>query len=94
MLHRDERKIDFGVRRFRLSAGPQREILETASRAFLTGFNTAISARPADLAARLDELGEQQRGHALEGAGMAAAMLDALTLRRGKRLRALLDGLG
>jgi hypothetical protein len=94
LLHLDEHKVDFGVRRFRLSSGPQREMLETASRAFVTGFNTAISARPTDLAARLDELGEQQRGHALEGAGMAAAMLDALTLRRGKRLRALLDGPG
>jgi hypothetical protein len=94
-LHRDERQIDFGVRRFRLSAGPQREILETASRAFLMGFNATISsAAPADLAAHLDELGEQQRGHALEGAGMAAAVLDALTLRPGKRLRALLAGPG
>jgi enediyne biosynthesis protein E3 len=94
-LHRDGRQVDFGVRRFRLSAGPQREILETASRAFLMGFNAAISsAAPADLAARLDELGEQQRGYALEGAGMAAAVLDALTLRRGKRLRAVLAGAG
>jgi hypothetical protein len=95
LLCRDERQIDFGVRRFRLSTGPQREILETASRAFVTGFNAAItSAAPADLAASLDELGEQQRGHALEGAGMAATVLDVLTLRRGRRLRALLAGPG
>ncbi|HEX4060315.1 MAG TPA: DUF1702 family protein [Streptosporangiaceae bacterium] len=94
-LRRDERQVDFGVRRFRLSTGSQREILETASRAFLTGFNATVSASaPADLAARLEELGEHQRGHALEGAGMAAAMLDALTLRRGRRLRALLSGPG
>jgi hypothetical protein len=94
VLCRDERQVDFGIRRFRLGTGPQREILETASRAFVTGFNAVIASGPANLAASLDELGEQQRGHALEGAGMAAAILDVLTLRRGRRLRALLAGPG
>jgi hypothetical protein len=94
VLRRDERQVDFGIRRFRLSPGPQREILETASRAFVTGYNAVIDYGPADLAASLDELGEQQRGHALEGAGMAATVLDLLTLGRGRRLRALLAGPG
>jgi hypothetical protein len=93
-LCRDERQVDFGIRRFRLATGPQREILETASRAFVTGFNAVIVSGPANLAASLDELGEQQRGHALEGAGMAATVMDVLTLRRGRRLRALLAGPG
>ena len=94
MLRRDERQVDFGIRRFRLSPGPQREILETASRAFVTGYNAVIDYGPADLAASLDELGEQQRGHALEGAGMAATVLDLVTFGRGRRLRALLAGPG
>lgn len=95
VLRQDERETDFGRRRFRLSQGPQREILETASRAFVTGFNACLSSSaPEDLAARLGELGEQQRGHALEGAGMAATILDVLTLGRGRRLRALLAGPG
>jgi hypothetical protein len=94
LLHRDERCIDFGVRRFRLSPGSQREILETAASAFLTGYNTAIRRSAADLAGRLSELGEAQRGHALEGAGMGATVLDLLTVGRGRRLRALLEGPG
>jgi hypothetical protein len=93
-LCRDERQVDFGIRRFRLGPGAQREILENASRAFVTGFNAVLASGPANLAAGLDEIGEQQRGHALEGAGMAAALLDVLTLRRGRRLRALLAGPG
>jgi hypothetical protein len=94
LLRRDERCVDFGVRRFRLNPGPQREILETAAKAFLAGYNTAIRGSAADLAARLSELGEVQRGHALEGAGMGATVLDLLTLGRGRRLRALLEGPG
>jgi hypothetical protein len=95
VLRRDERETDFGRRRFRLSQGPQREILETASRAFVAGFNAGLSgAAPEALAASLGEIGEQQRGHALEGAGMAATVLDVLTLGRGRRLRALLAGPG
>jgi hypothetical protein len=94
LLRRDERCIDFGVRRFRLSPGPQREILETAAKAFLAGYNTAIRRPTGDLAALLGDLGEQQRGHALEGAGMAVTVLDLLTLGRGRRLRALLEGPG
>jgi hypothetical protein len=62
--------------------------------AFLSGYNTAIRRSAGDLAARLSELGEVQRGHALEGAGMAATVLDLLTLGRGRRVRALLEGPG
>jgi Protein of unknown function (DUF1702) len=94
VLRKDERQVDFGIRRFRLSAGPQREILETASIAFVTGFNAAISAAPAGLAASLSELAELQRGHALEGAGMAVTVVDLLTFGRARRLRGLLAGPG
>jgi enediyne biosynthesis protein E3 len=95
LLRMDERQVDFGVRRFRLTGGPQREILETASRAFVTGYNAGLAAHsPADLATFLGRLAEQQRGHALEGAGMAASLLDLVTLGRSRRLRALLAGPG
>jgi hypothetical protein len=61
----------------------------------VAGFNSGLaSAAPDDLAASLCDLPEQQRGHALEGAGMAVTVLDLLTLRRGRRLRALLAGPG
>jgi hypothetical protein len=94
VLRRSERQVDFGIRRFRLSSGPQREILETASRAFVTGFNAAVTSAGPGLAACLSELPEQQRGHALEGAGMAVTVLDVLTVSRGRRLRKLLAGPG
>jgi hypothetical protein len=94
VLRKDERQVDFGIRRFRMSSGPQREILETASIAFVTGFNAAISTSPAGLAASLSELPELQRGHALEGAGMAVTVVDLLTLGRSRRLRGLLAGPG
>lgn len=95
ILGRDEGQVDFGLRRFRLSAGPQRDILQSAARTNAWGYNVAIaSAAPEDLAASLGELPEHQRGHALEGAGMAATLLDLLTLRPGKRLQALLAGPG
>jgi enediyne biosynthesis protein E3 len=95
MLRQNESEIDFGRRRFRLSQGPQRETLEAASRAFVAGFNACLApAAPEDLAASLSELGEQQRGHALEGAGMAVTALDMLMPSRNRRLRALLAGPG
>nr|BFE83188.1 hypothetical protein GCM10020093_057890 [Planobispora longispora] len=43
---------------------------------------------------RIDDLGEDVRGFAYEGAGMACATLDVLTLTGGHRIRALLSGRG
>jgi Protein of unknown function (DUF1702) len=88
LLWKNPGQADFGPRRFRL--GPARERLETAGRAFLTGFN-AVIAREVD---RIDDLPEELRGFAYEGAGMACANLDILTITGGRRLRDLLNGQG
>jgi hypothetical protein len=88
LLWKNLGQADFGPRRFRL--GPARERLETAGRAFLTGFNAMI-AREVE---RIDDLPEELRGFAYEGAGMACATLDMLTITGGRRLRDLLNGQG
>ena len=88
LLWKNPAQADFGPRRFRL--GPARERLETSGRAFLTGFN-AMLAREVD---RIDDLPEELRGFAYEGAGMACANLDILTITGGRRLRDLLNGQG
>jgi hypothetical protein len=95
LLLQDLGQVDFGVRRFRLRSGPSRKRLEDSGQAFLEGFNRAVSARDADaLGADLGEIPEDFRGFAYEGAGMGCAVLDLLTLSRGRRLRALLEGAG
>ncbi|WP_141704236.1 DUF1702 family protein [Planobispora rosea] len=87
-LRQDPGRGDFGRLRFRL--GPARGHLEAAVLSFLTGFNAVIAGE----AERIDDLGEEVRGFAYEGAGMACATLDVLTLTGGRRLRALLSGQG
>ncbi|WP_433244557.1 DUF1702 family protein [Streptosporangium sp. CA-135522] len=81
-------QVDFGPRRFRL--GPARERLETASQSFLTGFNAMIAGE----VERIDDIHQELRGFAYEGAGMACATLDVLTITGGRRLRGLLSGQG
>ena len=94
-LQQDMRQVDFGVRRFRLRSGPARQRLEDSGRAFLEGFNQSVGARNADaLGTALDAVADEFRGFAFEGAGMGCALLDLLTLSRGRRLRDLLEGAG
>ncbi|WP_079146563.1 DUF1702 family protein [Streptomyces griseochromogenes] len=94
-MQQDLRQVDFGVRRFRLRSGPARNRLEDSGRAFLEGFNHSVDARNTDaLGAALDGVAEELRGFAFEGAGMGCALLDLLTLSRGRRLRELLEGAG
>lgn len=44
IFRKDEREVDFGVRRFRLGTGPRREAPEGTAQSFITGFNAALSA--------------------------------------------------
>ncbi|MEU4538591.1 DUF1702 family protein [Streptosporangium sp. NPDC023825] len=88
LLWQDPARMGFGVRRFRL--GPAREPLEDAGRAFVSGFNAVVAGETE----RIDDLREDLRGFAYEGAGMACATLDVLTLTGGRRLRELLSGQG
>ena len=92
-LRQDLREADFGRRRFRLRGGPARGRLEDAGRAFLEGFNEAVAGPGGDrLGEALAGVPGELRGFAAEGAGMGCALLDLVTLSRGRRLRALLDG--
>ncbi|WP_280923670.1 DUF1702 family protein [Streptomyces roseochromogenus] len=95
LLRQDMRQVDFGARRFRLRSGPSRQRLEDSGRAFLEGFNHSVGAHNTDaLGAALDGVPEELRGFAFEGAGMGCALLDLLTLSRGRRLREFLEGPG
>jgi len=95
LLRQDLAEVDFGLRRFRLRGGPARARLEDSGRAFLEGFNEAVSRRPGDgLAGALETIPEEFRGFSYEGAGMACALLDLLTVSGGRRLRSLLAGPG
>ncbi|WP_436759956.1 DUF1702 family protein [Streptosporangium sp. V21-05] len=88
LLWQDPARMGFGVRRFRL--GPARELLESTGEAFVSGFNAVVAGETG----RIDDLREDLRGFAYEGAGMACATLDVLTLTGGRRLRELLSGQG
>ncbi|GII02663.1 DUF1702 family protein [Planobispora takensis] len=87
-LRQDADRADFGRLRFRL--GPARGHLETSLVAFLAGFNAVVGGETE----RIDDLDEDVRGFAYEGAGMACAALDLLTMTGGRRLRELLSGQG
>ncbi|MEV4097740.1 DUF1702 family protein [Streptosporangium saharense] len=88
LLWQDPARIGFGMLRFRL--GPARERLETAVQACVAGHNAVVAGVPE----RIDDLREELRGYAYEGAGMACATLDVLTATGGRRLRSLLSGQG
>ncbi|GAA3004351.1 DUF1702 family protein [Streptosporangium longisporum] len=88
LLWQDPGQVRLGMRRFRL--GPARDLLEEAGRSFTTGFNAMVAGEPG----RIDDLRDDLRGFAYEGAGMACATLDLLTLTGGRRLRELLSGQG
>ncbi|MEU0570931.1 DUF1702 family protein [Nonomuraea sp. NPDC005983] len=82
----DEHASDLGRRRFR--QGAARHVLEDAEKNYVFGFNAVLSRD----VPRIDDISLEQRGFAYEGAAAACAALDLLTLGRGRRLRALLDG--
>jgi hypothetical protein len=62
--------------------------LETAGRAFVDGYNAALSEPQADvLAAQLNHVESTYRGFAYEGAAMALALLDLITPWNRSRLQ-------
>jgi enediyne biosynthesis protein E3 len=77
--------VDFDRRGFPSGPTETRAVLEAAAGAFVTGFNAELAVPPA-VAAVLEDLPEDRRGFAAEGAGMAAALLDLLNPVRGRRL--------
>ncbi|WP_327093080.1 DUF1702 family protein [Nonomuraea sp. NBC_01738] len=87
-LEKDPRESDLGRRRFHLRPGHARDVLESAERAYVFGFNAAISRE----IAKIGEIPLERRPFAYEGAGAASAALDLITLTRGRRLHELLAG--
>ncbi|WP_327109457.1 DUF1702 family protein [Nonomuraea glycinis] len=89
-LVKDPRESDLSRRRFRLTRGPSRAVIENAEKSYLYGFNAVMSRE----VVRIDEISREQQAFAFEGAGAACAVLDLITATRGRRLRELLTGPG
>jgi hypothetical protein len=95
LLRQDYAQVDFGLRRFRLRQGAARPVLESSARAFLDGLNAVADTPRVDAVAdRIDALDPALRGFGYEGAAMGCALLDLLTVSRGRRVTELLDGPG
>jgi hypothetical protein len=83
--------VRLDVRGFHRKDDTARDLLERVGLAFLAGFSSAARAGgPDEVERSLAALPRQFRGFAYEGAAMALALLDALSLRRGRRR---IDGL-
>jgi hypothetical protein len=92
VLHIDPEEATFARRGFVPGERSRQAHLERIGRVFLHGYNAAIRADvAASLARRLDEIEAEVRGFAFEGAAMALALRDALSLRRGRRLHTFLE---
>ncbi len=98
------RKLVFGIspaettfaRRGFSPTEPQRQLrLERVGETFVHGFNAALEQpAPGELGARLDELENEWRGFAYEGAAMALALLDYLLPWKRSRWQAFLEDKG
>ncbi|OLB75831.1 MAG: hypothetical protein AUI14_20295 [Actinobacteria bacterium 13_2_20CM_2_71_6] len=84
-------EVDFDIRGFRREPAATRTGLETSGNAFLTGFNLELCT-PAGVVPDLSGIAPDRRGFGVEGAAMAACMLDLLRPFGGvRRLAALHD---
>ncbi len=95
MLRLSPTEVTFAKRRFD-DPGPELRLrLEGVGEAFRSGYHAALAeAEPTPLARRLDGLPLAMRGFAYEGAGMALAIQDALSIRRRDRVERFLAGPG
>ena len=85
----------FERRGFRAANSAAREHLERVGAHFLKGYNMALEDRGCDaLATALDEVDDEFRGFAYEGAALALALLDQLIPWKRTRLRAVMKGPG
>jgi hypothetical protein len=90
----DKGLVDFGHRGFRIGDPAVRNRLEKIGSTVLDGFDTVVRDDTADPVDQLGEVDVELRPWAYEGAGMACAMLDVITVSRGRRIRTLLEGSG
>lgn len=85
----------FERRGFRPGDRAAREHLECVGVNFLRGYNEALEDRGSDaLAAALEEVADEFRGFAYEGAALALALLDKLVPWKRTRLRSFMEGPG
>lgn len=83
------------VRGFHRKDEAAQELLERIGLSFLGGFAVAAEARAAmEVEQRLADVPRQFRGFAYEGAAMALALLDAMPVRKGRRVKRFLAGPG
>jgi enediyne biosynthesis protein E3 len=91
----DPAEATFARRGFRASSETARTRLETVGDTFVRGYNAALlDPEPWPLGAALGRVDGELRGFAFEGAGMALALLDALTPWNRGRLARFLHGPG
>ena len=89
-------ETSFERRGFRTDSEAMRERLEKVGLCFVAGYHAALAEdRPVPLADRIEaEVERESHGFAYEGAGMALALRDALSLGRRDRLARFLAGPG
>lgn len=89
-------ETSFERRGFQTDSEAMRERLEKVGLCFVAGYHAALAEdRPVPLAERIEaEVERDFHGFAYEGAGMALALRDALSLRRRDRLARFLEGPG
>lgn len=95
LLRLSPAEVTFAKRRFH-DPGPELRLrLEGVGEAFRAGYHAALDQdEPAPLGLKLDEMPAALRGFAYEGAGMALALQDALSLFRRDRVERFLAGPG
>ena len=94
LLKIDLREADFARRGFHCSRPEVRERLEYVGNTFLGGYHAVLQARnDAELVDKLETVEPLYRGFAYEGAAMALALLDGITLR-GRCLQHFISGAG
>ncbi|MFS1302087.1 DUF1702 family protein [Streptosporangium longisporum] len=83
------------VRGFHRKNADAQELLETIGRTFLAGYAHAAEARtPAEAERDLEGVPVRFRGFAYEGAAMAMAVMDGLSVGRGGRFARFVEGPG
>lgn len=83
--------LDYARRGYRPGRPEVRAVLGPHARAFLEGYNATIGAEEPVTALAALAPDPAQRGFAVEGAAMAAVLLDLVTESAGRRVRSLLD---
>ena len=94
LLRIDAREVEFTRRGFACDRPQAREHLEQAGAMFLKGYHAALESDMDELHGALAGTALEWQGFAYEGAAMALALLDGLSLGKGGRFRRFAEGPG